>query len=515
MADKKPLEFEREPLKSDDITAMIAEICPRYRDEDGKPKAVFEAELTYDSVSETLEPVYFWILDMMGKRGLKVEKLIDNFSASPGSGHFAELGARMTKMQDEAMKIMGAVNTVIKSIINILYDLKEFEIRLKHYDVAKSKNKDEKEAGILALKQIWMDNVDIKRGRGSINMLAYDLSFTTLRDAFMKAQNPEDVDKMDLNDRVKRILKPRVAEFIEWWKRSEQELKKRYEIEKSYLKSQVSALQLYTRWAKPYLKTAERLRMKDLSSPDLVTAFNTIVFELALFGVSPIGTKEVQEAAYSTPRFLPLNYANVRLKRNYNICLYVDFMFRGIPQRISQEGHYAFGGKANVKFKAFALNDDELFLLKERMKQSDLAIAFSLVEQTTTESLGQIQGDIDYFLKKEDKPLEDREKRESEDVNPFSALFSFIPKGKIGIGKKAADEAKKLKEKELRERGVAPPDAYAEKVIRAYTEWQSAEVCFLVYDVFKKTHDMASIPGGIDFYEYFKSIIPRRKGDWV
>lgn len=499
-------DFEKEPLGSSDVSQMIAHICPRYRDEDGKPKPIFEAELTYDSMSETLEPVYFWILDLFEKRVKTVEKLVDNFTASPGSGHFGELGARMTKMQDEAMKIMGAVNTVIKSILNIIYDLKEFEIRLKHYDNAKSKNKDEKEAAMLSLKQIWMDNVDIKRGNTSIKGLAAQFQYTTLIDAFMVAKSAEDIDKLDLNDRVKRILKQRVAEFLEWWKRSEAELRKRYEIEKSYLKSQVGSLQLYTRWVKPYLKAAERLRMKDLSSPNLVTAFNTILFELALFGIAPI---DVKEAAYATPRNLPLKYANIKLKRKYNVCIYIDFLFRGVPQRISQEGHYAFGGKAVVKFKAFALNDDELFMLREKMNESDLAVAFNLIEQTTTESLKQIQNDIDYFLKKEGKPVE--EKRESEDINPFSALFSFIPKEKISIVKKKDDEAKKLRQEQLKKTKVIEPDSHVEKVIRAYTEWQAADTCFFIYDVYKKTHDMASIPGGIDFYDYFKSQPKRRE----
>ena len=47
--------------------------------------------LGYDSAVETLEPVYFFIIDFMNELGLSPEKLIDNFSSSPGSGHFAEL----------------------------------------------------------------------------------------------------------------------------------------------------------------------------------------------------------------------------------------------------------------------------------------------------------------------------------------------------------------------------------------------------------------------------------------
>src|SRR3989338_2987742 len=47
--------------------------------------------LVYDSFGESLEPIYFWVLDRMGMLGIKPEKLVDNFVSSPGSGHFSEM----------------------------------------------------------------------------------------------------------------------------------------------------------------------------------------------------------------------------------------------------------------------------------------------------------------------------------------------------------------------------------------------------------------------------------------
>ncbi|MEM2605163.1 MAG: hypothetical protein QXI41_01245, partial [Candidatus Pacearchaeota archaeon] len=193
-----------------------------------RQEPLWHSKLVYDSTAEQLEPIYFWILDFMQEGGMEVEKLVDTFSASVGGGYFSELGAKASKMQEEAMKILGAVNTVLKSIINLLYDLKEFEIRLQIYKDLKDPKK--KDAALLALKQIWMDKVDIQRGRGSINVMTSDLNFMTLRDAFMAAKSVEDVDKMDLNERVKRVLKPRLAEFFDWVKRSEKELTTRFEL---------------------------------------------------------------------------------------------------------------------------------------------------------------------------------------------------------------------------------------------------------------------------------------------
>ena len=81
-----------------------------------KPKPLAEHILIYDSSSETLEPVYFFILDLMNDFGLAPEKLVDTFMSSPGSGHFSELGQRGTVMQQQASKIMGDINNVLRSV---------------------------------------------------------------------------------------------------------------------------------------------------------------------------------------------------------------------------------------------------------------------------------------------------------------------------------------------------------------------------------------------------------------
>jgi len=220
-------------------------------------------KLIYDAPDAHLESIYFWVLDFLEDLSDKKEGLIkvtDNFTSSPGSGHFSDIGMKSAKLQEEAMKMLGAVNQLVKAVLNLLYDLKEFEIRLKHYDLAESKDAKEKEAGMLALKQIWMDNVDVKKGRGSLNQMSFELGFSTIRDAFMMANSVEEVNKMAgeeglVNDQIKRILIPRISEFLIWKEQSQKELKKRFEIEKSYLKSQVETLKLYSSWVRPYLKS--------------------------------------------------------------------------------------------------------------------------------------------------------------------------------------------------------------------------------------------------------------------
>jgi len=451
-----------------------------------------EWKLIYNSPFETLEPVYFWILDFMGYPK-NVDKIVDNFASSPGSGHFSELMGKATRMQEEAMKVMQTIGVLVKSIVNIIYDLRQFEIVLNDYKAANSDNKTTAEAGLIALKQRWLDNVDIKRGNTSIKGMTFSqASFATLLDAFFFVKSLKNLqeNKPDLNERVIRILEQRLLEFEKWRELSEKEMQKRYNIERVYLKSQVDSLKIYSRWAKPYLKAAEELRMNDKSNPALVTAFNTINMNVTLMKKEEIN---VEKETYA--KSLPKNFLNLKDARKYYSCSIVEFNFRGIPQKMEQ--HYTFGGRVDVSFKAYALNQDEIDLFNYQLEKSDLKEALNLVKEATEDSLTEIQDDIDYFLKSDDEKIKDKklkEETENNDINPFAALLG-LDKLKIferkGEKKKDTDKEKIEKGEKLEKEGIKK-DTYAESVIRKLAEKNAVDFCYKVYDIYKKAHGMAS-----------------------
>lgn len=471
-----------------EISKLIEETSPYYSSKKKRAEIASidipaeEHKIVYDSSSETLEPVYYWLLDKMNEFfSGKVEKLVDNFISSPGGGHFEDMMRRAQSMQQMGSKILADVNVIIKSIINLIYDLKEWEIRLGLYDALKSQDKEKSESAKLSLKQIWMDNVDIKRGIGSINQMTRgDLMFTTLRDAFMYANKLEDVDKLDyLNDRVKRVLKPRLEEFFLWLDLSEKENRKRYQIELSYLKSQVAALKMYSRWARPYLKAAADLEQKESGGPGLVKAFNTILLELSLFA-----PKEMKIPDLAKEGKLPRSFKDIKLKRKYYSCCTIEIKFRGIPQKAGQ--HYVFGGKAEVVFKGYALNEDEISLFKQKLEDSDIKESLKLVKDVTTESLDELQKDIDHFINKEEEEKKKKELEKKDDTNPFSALLSIKTKDKEKKADKKEEKKEKIKEVKL--------DSYEESMIRAVAETTSRETCYKLFDLYKKTHAMPSHP---------------------
>ena len=490
-------------MKAEDkYEKLITGISPYYKFRKGVPSNTLK--LVYNSSAEGLEPVYFWLLDFMDSIGGNVTKIEDTFQSTVGSGHFSELMGKATRMQEEGMKIMQTIGVLIKSVINIIYDLKQFEIRLNDYKVANGKDeKVDKASGILALKQTWLDNVDIKRGNSSMKAMTFSQqgAFVTLLNAFFMVNSEKDIDNADLNDIVKRLLKQRLQEFLVWKDYSELELRKRYDIERHWLKSQVDSLKLYSKWATPYFEAAEQLRMnKETTSPDLVNTFNSLVLKLTLLKKDPI---KIEQSVID--RELPKGFEKLDAKgriRKYYAFNIIEFRFRGIPSREGQ--HYTFGGLTEVTFKSFALNEDEVNLFDSKLNESELNTALNLAQSVTQDSLKEIEKDIEYFTKtidNRDKNKPEEKKENKEDVNPFSALIGFgsiwgkekYSKEESGETPEEKAEKKKAEIIEKLKKGLKKEN-YAERVVRALAEQKAKKTVFTVYDVYKKAHGMASVP---------------------
>ncbi len=432
-----------------------------------------EYHIIYDTFSNTLEPVYFWTLDFLraddpSGLGFEVDKVTEEFEASSGGGFFGELGSKASVMQDRAMKILETVNAVLRTIINLIYDLKEFDMRLQAYDSIKSKDKNTKLEGEYSLRGIWMDQVDVKTGLGSINQLTRgDLNFVTLRDAFMQATSSKDVDRMDLNKRVKTIIKKKFGEYNAWKEASERELRKRHDIEKNYLRAQVDSLKLYTTWARPYLRAAQKLGMKEfktkagLPSPDMVTTFDSMQMELKLMAKKKISPDSVHPS-----------FKKFKFSKDYYMCLEAEFQYRTAPQvvRQGQSQHFAHMGTIDVFFRAYVFDQADLDDIYAQEVYENMA----MVEELTEFSLEKLQADLDEYIYPEKKKEGEKEedffvslKKGFKGLGEFgNILGSFVP----GSEKKAG--------------------SFEEKKVLSEAQSVAKSRCFTLYDVFKKAHRM-------------------------
>jgi hypothetical protein len=443
--------------------------------DNGEP---LEYHITYDTFQQSLEPVYFWTLDFMRNtepsgRGFEVNKVEEEFEASVGGGYYGEMGQRASLMQEKAMQILGHVNTVIRSVLNLIYNLREFDMRLEIYDEAdpkKQKDANQRQAAEYSLKSVWMDQVDIKTGIGSINNLTRgDLQFVTLRDAFFQVDTVKVVDKLDLNRRVKILLKKKVIEYNKWREISEQELRKRYSIEKTYLRAQIDSLRLYTKWARPYFRAAQKLGMKEfktksgLPSPDMVTAFSNMQMELTL-----MGKKEVK------PSKVHSSYAGFEFKDKYYAVLEANFNYRTLPQsvRTEQGNQYVNSGVVDVRFKGYAMTGQDIADLEAHETFQDM----ELVDSLTEFSLKELQDDIENYLDVK-SPVESEKKK---DKGMFESLFGgFSELGKsLGYG--------------FLTNGKKDPGKFRIKLVKKAARSEALFECVLAYDIFKKAHRMTT-----------------------
>jgi hypothetical protein len=381
------------------------------------------------------------------------------------------------------MKILGVANQLIKAILNLIYDLKEFKLRLEIYDdYQDKKDKNKQESAFLSLKQIWLDQVDIKRGNSSIKAMAVSganaPNFVMLIDGFMAAKSLEEIKKMDLNERVQRLLLQRFGEFQRWLELSNKELRKRYEIERIYLKSQLNSVKLYSKWAKPYLKAAAQLEQRATATSSLVSAFSTSLFELTLLGIGEYDPEKDFKKGELPKIFVGKN------KRGYAPVVLVELKFRSIPERFQQQGGYGFRGKADITFTSFALNEEERKMLKEQLEWDNFKDVYSLVSGATEESLGQMQSDINEILGEDKKKKE--KKTESEETNPFAALFSIV----TDLFKKGEEKKEGKKEEgKVEISAIAPDKNEIEKVMRSQAGIESRRRCRKFYDSFKKANN--------------------------
>ena len=453
-------------------------ILKKEKEEEQKLKELKEKNLIskyyirYDSFMQSLEPFYFWILDFVEKLGYKVEKVNESMAASVTSAFFGEMSARRMQLEKRGMEILGTINVIIKSIINLLYDLKELDRRLKVCDDFHSNEKSKSEAADYALKRIWMDEVDVNKGNASIAVMSTKLEFVTLRDALMAAKKPEDIDKMDLNERVKRIAKSRLEEYIHWREVYEKDLRQRKQIELSYLKSQVDSLKLYARWAGPYLKAAQMIGFKDIErkKPELIQAFDQSMINLTIRGYKEVFYYQ----AKLTPEGLPVKikvppkYKGKKKEewekkymgpKAYSV-IEVEFDYRTKPVNVGYpgKGMYRFSGVCDIYFKGYAFSEEDF---KELGHLEDEE-ALKFIEGLATESLSTLREDLEKYLKEfEGKEVKVEEKKETKKKE-----------------KKKVEKIKYLTGKE--------------KIAYDLAKKKVAEDIYTVFDIFKIAHGLNS-----------------------
>jgi hypothetical protein len=118
----------------------------------------------------------------------------------------------------------------------------------------------------LALKRIFLDVVDARKGGASLSALSRSPTqsqggpgFIDIMSVFYQVKSLKDIQQIDRNEQYKNILKNRYIEYEKWKEINGNELRRRKSLYLEYLKSQMGSFNLYVDWCSSYLSILSKM----------------------------------------------------------------------------------------------------------------------------------------------------------------------------------------------------------------------------------------------------------------
>ncbi len=376
-------------------------------------------------------------------------------------------------LEDRAMQLLGSVNTVVKSIISITYELKELDRNYSFYKLAESSDLQKKAASELALKRIFIDNVDARKGGASLSALSRaptqgqgGAGFIDLISVFYSVKSLKDTEALQRNEQYKNIIKNRYVEYEEWKKINKADLSNRREMLLQYLKSQAAAYEMYKNWAVESLSILNRINMKGVTNASdyMNAAKRPDIMETSEFSVEVMAAKSMYVREYEVEyqrafgtkgpelpsKVTPLgklltegpkegsrSFLHTSLRKHgpkVVAALEASFSFtekqffpKGVPQDRAQ-----YMGTLGIKIKPYCFTLDEWYLFKKALETYINKTVFQNLDQVSVSSLNVIKKDLDKYIAEAEK------KDEKEKPKSNYALFDIYQAFKddlVGINK--------------------------------------------------------------------------------
>ncbi len=339
-----------------------------------------EHRLVLDDPGEPLEPVYFYLLDDLEARdGWRVEKLVDTVSATPGSGLSLDLNRRLTQQQQDVAKTLIQIHKTARELVARWQKWRTQKQQLEIYERSRSSELEVREGALRQLKRQWQKEAEDR----------------------MITPEPFEVDE-------------RAFDF--WLTHSESELRQRMAVDRGVLRAELNLIKLQVNGVRPQLQANQESGQGSKAS--LVTAFNTALLELVLL-VAPLSDLEQAVAAGE----LPETVLRPRYRRCWPIVI-ISLRVRAIPER-SNRGGYGYRGQVELRFRSYAVNEEELAVLRRELQRSEWGDVLGVVEQGTARELEALLGELDdLLLEHESTPI--RPESGDQDPNPFAALWSCL-----------------------------------------------------------------------------------------
>ncbi len=402
-------------------------------------------------------------------------------------------------LEDRVMQLLGNINTVLKSVIAITYELKELDRNLSFYKLSKAGEKEKAEAAELALKRIFLDNVDARKGGASLSSLSRSSTqaqgggpgFIDIVAAFYQVKSLKAISDLQRNEQYKNILKNRYIEYEDWKKINGEDLKNRKNMLLQYLKSQVSSFNMYTEWAAQYMTIMNRIRIERIKGGKELVSSNAPadIFETAMFKINMIGYKQmylreydiehkklfgergpeiVKDAALKTigPRGTLMTRGHKEDNRSFiykHIKKYgpvvvtavdTSFGFREkqafLPE-LPQPPNAQYEGTFFLTITPLCFTLDEWFVYKKALEAYSNKTVFAGVDQAVYHSLDIIKKDLDKYITEADEAEKDKGPKKKQNDMALSDIYRSFRDDFFGISKSLSQLGEPIK------KGAAAP----------------------------------------------------------
>ncbi len=444
----------------------------------GYPKPTKRYRLSIEDFNLSMEETYYWILNQLKDLGTPMfDKIIDVFSASENSSMFGVWQQRLGSIQDRASQYLRGISELVRTLFQQVRELRIIDERLALYNNSWSKDKKVRDPAEITLKGIWIDLVEGgAKNPASVYGYARELGFATLPDLFFAApplkieQINDYVESIDVNRKVKEVLKRKLNSFITWKEATYKELNNRRSFAIKYLRQHYNTIKLYMDWVKPYLRSIRRLHMQQSrnESVDIVGAFESSMIEIEYLAKTiPIGNKK------------------------YYGVLLMNFLYYTKPSLGFVGEGYQRGpihvGKVDITWRTYAWTEEEIENYKKFKDEESLQM-LSDVDSTLKESLESLEEDLKRYLTEEGEkfPEKEEKKEEAEEKPAYSAFepFTSVVKGfgELGSALFGVREWNLFKKNEAEEdkEEISKEKSKAEAAAR-FLAWQS-------YKNYKKSH---------------------------
>lgn len=408
-----------------------------------KGRNVDKTKIIFEKKGKIVESFYVDLINALKADGWEIVKHFERISITPMATGAGPIVQRLTTHQDRVTtlgKTIGEFTRTAFTIFNDIMKLEQLVMLINQYKNAKDES--EKSSALKRLKQYWAMKVDpAESGAGSIDSLAARYGMAVLRDAFYAVDSIKEAEKLDINERVKRILLIKLRSFFNWLELSMDDAPRRLNLLRKSLKQHIQWIKTYIEWMKPYLRVTKALRFFRPDRPDILELLDQTLITSGFFAF--------KEIKFDNQRFL--------------ICVYilVDEISktRGVPVRPAGETVVRYG-TLEVTMKCYAINDKEKKNIIEAIKSEEERI----VEEELGSAIVDMVREMEDYLKemekktkkyyekllgveerKEEKKKEsfiERLKKETEFIGMIIEFFEKIGK------KKEKKEEKKEEEKE-------------------------------------------------------------------